>query len=105
MSETSIPVLTQPCADVHLRPLGAVIAESDWHDKFDKRFYTLIDNIREAALPGTRRIYNLQWVHRDFHGHQYLRGTADCFALEFEDVGGREPRFVSTARACHEGSE
>ncbi len=94
-----IPVLTQPCQDIHLRPLGAVTAESAWDGKFQVRFTTLIDAIREAALPGTQRIYNLQWVNRDYYGHLYIRGTADCFALDFDEVGGRLPRKVSLDRA------
>lgn len=68
-----IPVLTQPCLDNEMIPIGVVRAHSLQQVGHSDRFDSLVEQIRAAAPAGTDALYNLQF------DHDYLRGTADAF--------------------------
>lgn len=81
--------------DVRLRPIGVVAAKGRFNDDYSERLDSLVQALRERAPEGTARMYNLQYELCDYHCHYYFRGTADCFADEFVEIGeGRAPRKV-----------
>jgi hypothetical protein len=83
MGEMEIPVLTQPCNDHWLHPLGAIAAEGASAEAFAEQFASLKRALIKKAPPGTIAIYNLRYEYRAIHGHKFLRGTADAYGKQY----------------------
>ena len=77
-----IPVLTQPCTESTLIPIGAFTADGEWNGTFGEQFDTMVEAMAaKAAELGADRAYNLHWKTGSHHGHTWLIGTADAYRL------------------------
>lgn len=77
--DSNIPVMTTDKVPDGLYPIWLVSADSEWSMDLHDGLRSLADKLRLAAPQHAVALYNLKFKWTDYHGHQYLQGTADAY--------------------------